>query len=296
MKIFYLVKWFLGAKLLKRRRPLQSVVFISNECNLRCRHCHVVEVENPVSKTFDEVREDLLYCYRQGSRFVDFEGGEPLLWRDGDKNLNDLISLAKEIGFFSSTVTTNAQLPFGHCNSDSMWISMDGLGKFHDMVRGMGTFNVLEKNIEKANRKALNVNMVINTHNYQNVEETIRYVQDSPYIKKIALNFHTPYQGTEKLFLPWKEREEVIDLIIKMKKEGYPIMNSVSGLKMMKKSNFSKHCWVTNFILPDGTRLTECVGKSAGMCNQCGLCMAGEMHSVFSFKPDTIFAGLKVRM
>ena len=296
MKFFYLACWFLKAKWLKKKQPIQSVVFISNHCNLRCKHCNVVNVSNPVSRTFEEIKEDLVYCYKQGSRFVDFEGGEPLLWKDREKELNDLIDFAKNTGFFSTTVTTNAQLPFDHCKADSIWVSMDGLGQFHDIIRGNGSFEKLEENIKKSNHTSLNVNMVINIHNYVNVEDTIQYVQSSPHIKKIAFNFHTPYQGTEALFLPWEKRAETIDLIIRMKRKGYPIMNSISGLKMMKQNDFSKQCWVTNFILADGTRLTECFGKSVGICDRCGLCMAGEMYSIFAFKPDTVLAGLKVRV
>jgi len=248
-------------------------------------------------RSLEDIKTDLLYCYQQGSRFVDFEGGEPLLWRDGEKGINDLIDLAKDIGFFSTTITTNAQFPFDHCKADSIWVSMDGLCRFHDMLRGEGSFEKMEENIKKTDHPALNINMVINVHNYVDVKDVIQYVESSPYLKKIALNFHTPYSTEmEDLFLPWKKREETIDLIIRMKKKGYPVMNSISGLKAMKKNNFPKHCWITNFILADGTRLTECPGKNAGICDRCGLCMAGEMYSVFTFKPDTALAGLKVRM
>ena len=111
-----------------------------------------------------------------------------------------------------------------------------------------------------------------------------------------SLNFHNPYVGTEYLFLDWEVRAKVIDLIIEKKKAGYPIMNSVSGLKLMKHSKFKKHCWVSNFILSDGTRLPECAGKTAGICDSCGLSMSGEMNSVFNLKLDTIFAGMKLRM
>ncbi|MEG2666509.1 MAG: radical SAM protein, partial [Bacteroidales bacterium] len=111
-----------------------------------------------------------------------------------------------------------------------------------------------------------------------------------------SLNFHTPYQGTEDLYISdYTLRGQIIDEIIALKKEGYPIMNSVSGLKLMKHNKFSKQCWVSNFILPDGTRYEECPGKSAGVCDSCGFCMAGEMHSVYTFKFDTILAGLKLR-
>lgn len=295
-KMIYLGWWFFRARFMGAQRPLQSVIFISDRCNLTCKHCNVYNLANPRTKSIKEIEEELRYCYKQGSRFVDFEGGEPFLWRDGDKNINDLIRLSKKIGFFSATVTTNAQLPFANCVADSIWVSLDGLGDYHDEIRGKGAFKRLEENVSTCGHKALSFNMVINSKNYQSVKDTIEYATNHPAIRSISLNFHTPYKGTEELFLDWEIRKKVIDEIIAMKKAGYPIINSVSGLKLMKHNQFKKQCWVSNFILADGTKLTECTGKSAGLCDQCGLCMAGEMHSVFTLKPDTIWAGIKLRM
>jgi MoaA/NifB/PqqE/SkfB family radical SAM enzyme len=295
-KLAYLGWWFFKAKFMGAKRPLQSVIFVSDRCNLTCKHCNVYNLANPNTKTMQDIAGELEYCYRRGSRFVDFEGGEPFLWKDGDKNINDLVRLAKNMGFFSATVTTNAQLPFANCIADSIWVSLDGLGSYHDEIRGKGAFEQLEKNVATCGHKALSFNMVINSRNYHNVEETIIYAQNHPAIRAISLNFHTPYKGTEKLFLDWEIRQQVIDKIIEMKKSGYPIMNSVSGLKLMKHNRFEKQCWISNFVLADGARLSECPGKSAGLCNKCGLCMAGEMHSVFTLKPDTVFAGITLRM
>ena len=92
-----------------------------------------------------------------------------------------------------------------------------------------------------------------------------------------------------------EQRIEVIDKVIRMKKEGYPIMNSVSGLKLMKHNRFRRHCWVTNFVYADHTH-ANCAGEQLGICDDCGLCMAGEMNAVFNFRPDTVFAGLKLRL
>ena len=294
--LFYLPFWFLKAKFFGVKKPLQTVIFISDKCNLTCRHCTVYKTENQNIKSYEKIQEELEYSYALGSRFVDFEGGEPTLWRDDDHDLNSLIRLAKKIGFFSTTITTNAQLPFTGSEADSIWVSLDGLGDFHDEIRGKGTFERLLENIATAQHPKMSINMVINSKNYTSVEETIEFAKETPHIQSIALNFHTPYAGTEYLFLEWEKRAEVIDLIIKKKKAGYPIMNSVSGLKRMKINDFKKQCWVTNFILPDGTRLSECQGKTAQICDRCGLAMAGEMHSVFSLKPDTVLAGMRVRM
>ncbi|MDR2843630.1 MAG: radical SAM protein [Candidatus Symbiothrix sp.] len=294
--LFYLPFWFFKAKFLGQQKPLQTVLFISDKCNLTCKHCSVYQLQNPHIKTYKQIKEELEYSYRSGSRFIDFEGGEPTLWHEGDKDLNSLIRLSKAIGFYSATITTNAQMPFTGSEADSIWVSLDGLGAYHDEIRGKGTFNRLIRNIETASHKQVSVNMVINAKNYASVEETIEFAQSNPHIRSISLNFHTPYEGTEDLLLDWNKRLEIIDLIIEKKKAGYPVMNSVSGLKRMKDLRFKKQCWVSNFILSDGTRLKECPGKSAGICNQCGFSMSGEMKSVFDLKPDTLMAGLKLRV
>lgn len=293
-QLFYLPWWFFQARFFGRKRPLQTVLFISDRCNLKCKHCSVYQQTNPHNMTFDQVREHLVYSYQLGSRYVDFEGGEVMLWRDGTRTINDLIDEAKRIGFFSCTITTNAQLPFLNNRADSIWVSLDGIGSYHEAVRGKGTFARLEKNIASCGHKHLSVNMVVNTLNYQSVDETIEYAKNNPAIEMISINFHTPFPDTEYLMIDKQLRNEIIDKVIAYKRRGYPIMNSISGLKKMKDMRFKKRCWVTNFIYPDGSR-GNCIGENTPICDDCGFCMAGEMASVFAFAPDTIWAGLKLR-
>ena len=294
--MLYLGAWFMKARLFGIKKPLQTVLFINEECNLTCRHCTAYKIENPIVKSYDLIREELIYSYKCGARFVDFEGGEPTIWRDGDHDLNSLIRLSKQIGFYSATITTNAQLPFAGSEADSIWVSLDGLDDYHDDIRGKGAFERLVENIASSGHPALSVNMVINNRNYHSVSETIEFAKNNPFIQSISLNFHTPYSRTAGLFLDWETRSEVIDKIIEKKKQGYPIMNSISGLKLMKHNQFKKECWVTNFILADSTRLSECPGKTAGVCDRCGFSMAGEMRSVFNLKPDTVLAGMRLRV
>lgn len=302
-QLCYLASWFVRARFLGRHKPLQTVLFITDACNLRCRHCALAQNAGagiPLSKSYEQIREELAYSYRLGSRFVDFEGGEPTLWR-GQKDghtltVNDLMLLAKEIGFYSCTITTNAQQPFSDSLADSIWVSLDGVGTVHDDIRGEGAFARMEDNVARCGHPAVSVNMTINNRNYTDVEQVVRYVAQNPHLQQVSFSFHTPYRGTEHLFLDWQRRADTIDLIISLKRQGFPIMNSVSGLQLMKTNRFKKQCWVSNFILTDGTRLTECPGKSAGVCEQCGFGMAGEMRSVFDFKPDTLSAGMQLRL
>lgn len=291
----YLPIWYVKTKFFGQKKPLQTVLFITNECNLECRHCCVYSKDHIISKSYDQIKEELEYSYKLGSRFVDFEGGEPFLWKENDKNINDLLLLAKKIGFFSTTVTTNAQLPFSGSLADSIWISLDGIGSFHDAIRGSGAFEKLEKNITLSDHSNLHTNMVVNNVNFSNVKDTIEWVKNNPKLKSIAINLHTPFPGTETLMLSPEQRETVLNEVIKLKKMGYPIMNSVSGLKYMKKDISNKYCHLSNFIHPDGTKRGECEGKTLNLCDSCGFCMSGEMRAVMNLKPDTLIAGLKLR-
>ena len=295
-QLVYLGFWWFRAKFFNRKKPLQSVVFISDKCNLSCKHCSVYNHKAPITKSYEQVRQDLEYCYSLGSRFVDFEGGEPFLWEDAGKTVDDLCVLAKQIGFFSCTITTNAQKSFKGSKADSIWVSMDGVGLYHDRVRGEGTFERLEKNVAECGHPALCANMAINTLNVDSVEAAIKYVNDSPYFKMISLNFHTPFPGTEYLALDREKRGEIIDLIISYKKKGYPIMNSVTGLKYMRDLKFKKACWMSNFVFTDETRCAQCVGSLSDGCKNCGFCMAGEERAIMNLAPDTVLAGLKLRV
>ena len=328
----YLAQWFLRARFLGRRAPLQTVLFITDKCNLRCKHCSVYGSAGYKQRRFEDIVADMQYSYEQGSRFIDLEGGEPTLWRetkptpplpegreirslrcrsglspvDGREideeyyTINDLIDKALEIGFFSVTVTTNAQQDFSWIRPQSIWVSMDGVGEYHDRIRGEGTFARLEENIQKSGFKHICVNMVVNALNYESLDAAMEYAKSNPAIEQISINFHTPYPGTEYLMLPLEKKAELIDKVLAYKKKGYPIMNSRSGLKLMKRNalgeiKLGKECFVTNFIYTDGSR-SLCLGYGTEQCRVCGFCMAGEMASVWGFKLDTILAGFKLRM
>lgn len=292
----YLPWWYVQCGILKKEHPLQTVLFITDYCNLNCKHCTPEGHKGSRMKPYQEIRKELIYSYQQGSRFVDFEGGEPTLWRDGEKDLNDLYRLAKRIGFFSCTLTTNGQKPFSNTLADSVWVSVDGYGEYHDKVRGKGTFRKLDENIRNSGHPHLSIAMAVNKLNKDSVGRLVRYAAAMPEIQSVAFNFHTPFPETEELTLNPGERREVIEKIIRMKKRGLPIMNTLSGLKLMMKPEFKKYCWVANYILIDGTKLPQCPGRVLKVCDQCGFSMSGEMHSLLHLKPDTILSGLHLRM
>lgn len=296
----YLAWWFVRARFFGRRAPLQTVLFITDKCNLRCKHCSVYDSAGNRQRKFDDIVESLRRSYAAGSRFVDLEGGEPTLWKEDGKTINDIIDAAVRIGFFSVTVTTNAQQDFSWIHPHSIWVSLDGIGRYHEAIRGEGTFPRLEENIRKCGHKHLSVNMVVNSLNWESLDEVMEYVRANDAIEQVSINFHTPFPGTEYLMLPPAKKAELIDKVLSYKKKGYPIMNSASGLRKMKRNTLGqlrlgKECFVSNFIYPDGSE-GLCTGYGTSQCRDCGFCMAGEMSSVFHFCPDTLLAGFKLRM
>ena len=202
----YLAQWFARARFLGRRAPLQTVLFITDKCNLRCKHCSVYGSAGNKQRKFEDIVADMRYSYQLGSRFIDLEGGEPTLWKEEDRTINDLIDKALEIGFFSVTVTTNAQQDFSWIRPQSIWVSMDGVGEYHDRIRGEASFARLEENIRKSGKKHICVNMVVNALNYESLDAAIEYAKNNPAIEQISINFHTPYPGTEYLMLPLEKK------------------------------------------------------------------------------------------
>ena len=56
-QLAYMPWWWLRAAVFGRRKPLQSVLFISDRCNLSCRHCSVYNHETPADKSTEQIRE-----------------------------------------------------------------------------------------------------------------------------------------------------------------------------------------------------------------------------------------------
>ncbi|MCL2756477.1 MAG: radical SAM protein [Coriobacteriia bacterium] len=296
-ELLYYATWFFKAKFLGRHKPLQSVVFITDRCNLNCKHCNVVKTGSDcISKSYEQVKADLEYCYGLGSRIVDFEGGEPHLWTDGDKDINSLIDLARAMGYYSITVTTNAQLPIT-AKSDLIWVSIDGLRENHDEQRAPGSFDRAFKHIAACDHPNLNVNMTITSKNYQDFEAVARLVTETPHLRRMSFSFYMPYEKRDLCVTP-EIRNQTIDTALRLKKEGVDIMNSNAGLKLLRDPRSFAHkrqCWISNFIFSDGTRLDECPGAAVGLCEECGFGMGAEMTLLWKLHPAMLKAGLSVR-
>src|SRR3990172_9641220 len=80
--------------LLTRRKPFLASFKLTYRCNLRCQQCPFWALESP-DPSFEQACPILDQLYQRGDRMVVFEGGEPMLWHDGDHRVHDLLRYSR---------------------------------------------------------------------------------------------------------------------------------------------------------------------------------------------------------
>ncbi|MCL2607272.1 MAG: radical SAM protein [Methanomassiliicoccaceae archaeon] len=299
-EMFGYAKWWFKS-VLGSKAPLVNTLIIHYECNLRCRHCSIhsnipiaiddagcTENSAKIKLTYDEIVEDLRHQFKRGARIAYFEGGETTMWTDDGKDLNDIIKAAKNIGYTNVGYTTNGTNGM-FTESDVISVSLDGPREIHDLIRGEGIFDKLMKSIDETEFSgAIYANMVIQKDNIDRIEETAKIVKDNGKLAGIIFNFITP--PPYDLALDPDEKKNALDRIRKLKKEGYPILNSRKGLELLAEEDWSKKCpyHVTVFIIPDGTHFNGCPMQGTGSCEQCGFAAVREYYLIKRGSMSTI--------
>ena len=221
--------------LLSRNQPLLASYKLTYRCNLRCQQCPFYMLENP-DPTFEQVLGTLDRLRERGSRLVVFEGGEPLLWRDGEHTIRDVVAEAKR-RFFSVGITTNGTLPLD-VGSDVLWVSLDGLRETHDRLRGAPVFERIIENIKGSKHPRLHAHITINAQNHAEVVPLIQFLRGL--VRGVTVQFYYPYNGRDALFLDFDRRASLLDELMALKRQGYPILNSNAALQALKRFNLER--------------------------------------------------------
>ena len=223
--------FFLQRKILGRKIPLLASFKITYRCNLTCRACpfHLRSDDEKAHMSWDTAIGALESLRRLGTRMVVFEGGEPLLWRDGSYRLHDLVLYARQ-HFLRVAVTTNGTLPLD-VPSHTIWVSLDGLKETHDELRS-NSFDLICSNIKKTKHPRVFIHCTLNRRNWHDVDSLAKWVQEMPTLKGMTVQFFYPYnQGEDDLSLSLEERRAAIKKLLELKKSGLPILNSAGRLQ-----------------------------------------------------------------
>ena len=110
----------------------------------------------------------------------------------------------------------------------------------HDSIRGSNTFNTICDNIRSADHPHICANITINKENAAGLEEILRFVTEEAHFTGVMVNFHIPYPGVEHLQLDDALRMKIAEQAIQLKRRGFGVLNSVSGLWALGRNTWPR--------------------------------------------------------
>ncbi|MBI0584115.1 MAG: radical SAM protein [Methanomassiliicoccus sp.] len=273
------------------KRPLVNTMIIHYACNLRCKHCAIAanadQIPEGNSLTFDAASREMKAEFDKGAKILFFEGGEPTIWKDGERGLGDLIAEGRRIGYYVIGYTTNGTGRIFE-ESDVLSISLDGPREVHDQIRGPGVYDQLMANLEKTDHPNIFANMVVMKPNLDKIRETAEIVKANGKIRGLMLNFLTP--PPYDITLSHEEKVQVVNDALQWRKQKLPILNTERALKELLIEDYSEKCpyWVSSFTLPDGSKHGGCPMQGTDSCKNCGFDAVREYRLILAGNVQTI--------
>ncbi len=264
----------------KRKKPILGTIILTDKCNLKCKHCAVNNITS-VIYPYVQIKREMQLLYRQGIRILFFCGGETFLWRDGGKELRDLVAEAKSMGFLIVNVVTNGTFPLSLPEADLILLSLDGNRENHNDIRG-DTFDLIMRNIRNSASSNICLYMAVNRINKNDITAVCETARLEENIKAVSFNFHTPYAGTEHLSLSRDEKKICLEKISEMMDKKYPVFNLKTAFPYLLNNDFPTPCH--QCVVMENGKQTVC-GRCVeipGLCDRCGYFFAAEYSLIFN--------------
>lgn len=288
-QIMYGIKYIINYQIFKKNTPLICGLTVTNKCNLQCRHCRIAS-RGIKNISFDEIITAIDSFYNEGGRTLYIQGGEPFIWHDRKYDLDDIINYSHKIGFFTIIIYTNGTIPIKTL-ADTVFISIDGLQKTHDFLRGK-TFNKIIKNIHESKHPSLYINYTINNYNKDEIQDFCEYINGINQIKGTFFYFHTPYYGLDDLYIEPIERNKILLKLLKYIKK-YKILNSRAGLKSALRNDWKRPLDICR-VYEEGKTYKCCrYPGDPELCQNCGYLSYAEIDQTLKLKPSAILNALK---
>ncbi len=215
-------------------------------CDCKCRFCDVWKFnrEQDVVLKPEEIENVLAQAKNAGFVFYTLWGGEPLLY----PGIEQIVAFADRIGMKVILCTNGSRLSDLEKKFSSrlfnLLVSVEAVGEKHDEIRGRkGLFKKLVAGIE-ASKKSMKKGDItiwsnISRLNKDQIKELCRLAREMELFIEFFPTAHLPGFNDE-IILDQKEREEVFQELIHLKRNKYPITNSYYSLDLMKSSRAFK--------------------------------------------------------
>jgi radical SAM family uncharacterized protein len=247
------------ANLIGVRMPLFCGHKLTYNCNLRCKMCPFWKRSNQESSTEQE-KEILRQIYYSGACSVAFEGGEPLLRKD----LVKILAFSRSLPLHTSIITNGTLLEsrideIAQYINGALYVSLDGLEKTHDTIRGVnGCFRKALRGITASRSKVqVTINTTIMADNIHEVEDLVKLAKELDV--NISLAVAHEYCNAKASAPASHKIREIARKLVEMKKNGYPLVNSIGYFKVIaKEKKWPCKPWLTINVGPEGTLILPC--------------------------------------
>lgn len=276
--------------LFRKEIPFIGGIAINDRCNLNCQYCSVSNRNIP-DLSFKKIRNVLNDLYNRGMKYLYLEGGEPFLWKDSSKNLEDIIQLARDIGFRFITIYTNGTFPI-KTKADTVFVSLDGLEHINKKTRSNG-FERIISNIKKSNHKKIIINCTLSSKNKDEIENFCDELSIIKNIKGIFFYFYTPTNEVDDLYLNIETKRKIIKRILRLKQKGYKILNSKGALKSVYDNSWKKPNGLSYLFAEN--KLFKCcrmIGNET-ICKDCGYLGLAEIFQLTKLNLNAVFTAFK---
>jgi radical SAM family uncharacterized protein len=241
------------------KTPLFCGHKLTYKCNLRCKMCPFWQRASKDSSVEQE-KKILRQVYDSGACSVAFEGGEPLLRKD----LVEILAFSRSLPLHTSLITNGTLLEsrideIAPYINGSLYVSLDGLERTHDTIRGVdGCFRKAVRGITASRAKVLvTINTTIMAENIHEIEDLVMLAKDLGV--RISLAVAYEYCNAEASAPASHEIKELAGKLVEMKKKDYPLVNSVSYFKVIaKEKKWTCKPWVSVNVGPEGTLVLPC--------------------------------------
>ena len=252
--LHYRLRTFAGGRLAAHCLPCSIIFLLTERCNARCVHCDIWKNKGKEDSPTQEQWQTVLGDLRRwlGRMQVAFSGGEALL----RPYTVDLVRYSRSIGLFPEVLTHGwweDQSRIEQLALADPWritVSLDGLGKTHDLVRGReGFFEKTSRSLDTLKRVrkdgklrySVCLKTVIMEHNLETVPDMALFARDNGFdifYQPIEQNYNTLedalwYEHSENWPKDARKVTEIIGRLIEMKRQGLPILNSMDQLETM---------------------------------------------------------------
>ena len=227
-------------------KPVSVLLYLTHACNSNCKYCSLFRKKYPNELTTNEWKIVILELRKWlGTFYLNLCGGEPFLRKD----IFEIIKFANRLGIITD-VTTNGSL-FDDRNIENtlnsglskIIFSLEGVRReTHDETRQKGQFDKIMFAIDSLKNKKINItlNTVINRYNLDELPDLVKFTHKNRLngIKfvEVRVEFIKDKKMREDVWPKDKKKvNQIMDELIRLKHEGYPIFNSLQNLELIRR-------------------------------------------------------------